>query len=119
MTDHSEEFLAQYKETYGRYDKKADHTRCASSVYDDMWSGARQCSRKNGHGPHGAWCKQHDPVAVKARDVARRAQWKAEYDAKDRKRKFEAECIAAIKSIAAGHNDPRGLAQSLIDEGEK
>jgi hypothetical protein len=110
------EFKAQYKEQYGRHGHVADYTKCAETVYSgDVFAGSKQCTRKNGHGPHGAWCKQHDPVAVKAKNEARTAKWRKEWAEKDRLRDFERGCQDAIRQIAAGHNDPRGLAQSLID----
>lgn len=38
-----------------------------------LWHGwsNRQCSRKNGHGPDGLFCKQHDPIAQQEK-VARK-----------------------------------------------
>lgn len=32
--------------------------------------------------------------------------------------KFRKDCADAIRAIAAGHNDPRGLAQSILAEFE-
>ena len=113
---HTPEFLACYPESwYGRYSNiKADLNRCCAKIYHATWASSLQCARKNGHGPHGAYCKQHDPVAVKAKDEARRAKYKAERDKKERVHVFQSDCIAAIRKIAEGHNDPRGLAQDII-----
>ena len=118
MTEHTAEFLACYRDTYGRYgNTNADHSRCCIAVsVPGAWSRSKQCTRKNGHGTHGAYCKQHDPVAVKAKDEARSAAWRAEWDAKSRAHNFAGDCIAAIRAIASGHNDPRALAQSIIDK---
>ena len=112
------EFKAQYPRSYGAQWRAnaPDYTKCAKSVWAKSGWGSVQCTRKNGHGPHGAWCKQHDPVAVKAKDEARYAKWKDEWAEKDRLRDFERGCQEAIRQIAAGHNDPRGLAQSLINK---
>lgn len=117
----TEEFLAQYPKGYGRNNRaQPDHDRCAESVSsDDIWYGTHQCSRKAKHGPHGAWCKQHDPIARKAKAEARTAKWRSEMAASSANYKFKTDCQAAIRSIASGHNDPRGLAQSIIDELEK
>jgi len=38
---------------------------CAYEVWDrDRW-GSHQCSRKNGHGPDGLYCKQHAKMVEK------------------------------------------------------
>lgn len=117
MSDKSTEFMSEYQERYGRHNNRPDYTKCAEAVYTgDVWSGSRQCSRKNGHGPHGAWCKRHNPEAVRARREAQTAKWDAERAARNRKTKFQNDCITAVRNIAAGHNDPRGLCQSIIDE---
>lgn len=66
MTEHTKEFLSHYPESYGhRHKYAADYSRCCARV----WGGwhESQCSRKNGHGPDGAYCKQHDPVEQKKR----------------------------------------------------
>jgi hypothetical protein len=111
------EFKAQYLTSYGRYGTKPDYTRCAESVAGSgRFPSYSQCTRKCGHGPHGAWCKQHDPEAVKAKREAQTAKWVAEIEASRRSRQFDADCKDAIHQIAAGHNDPRGLAQSIIDK---
>lgn len=116
MTD-TPELRAQYPKSYGASYRpiKPDYARCADSVHDRNGMHSYQCSRKNGHGPHGAWCKQHDPVAVKAKRDARDAKWSAEWAEKARQRDFARECQEAIRKIASGHNDPRGLAQDIID----
>ena len=116
MTEHSEAFKAQYAKSYGRSyaPQYLDFGKCAAPVFNGGF-GSSQCSRKNGHGPEGAWCKQHDPIARKARYEAMASESKAKWAASDRKQKFQSDCITAIRAIAAGHNDPRALAQSIID----
>ena len=52
----------KYKDRYGQWagnpaGKSADKARCAEEVWRDFLS--HQCSRKNGHGPEGIYCKQH------------------------------------------------------------
>ncbi len=116
MTEHSPAFLAHYRPSYGRSWSPAapDYSRCCEIVIGQIHSG--QCTRKNGHGPDGAYCKQHDPIAIKAKIAASDAKWRAEQDAKARQAEFANDCKAAIREIAAGHNDPRALAQSIIDK---
>ena len=113
MTEHSPEFLAQYpKGGFGlSYNKRdADYTRCAQTVSDGgRWPRYHQCTRKNGHGPHGAWCKQHDPEAVKARHEARNKAWLREWKAKATEADLKAEALTIIRQIAEGHNDPSSL----------
>lgn len=117
----SDDFKAQYRKSYGySYNsQQPDYTRCADFVIDRY--GNRQCSRPNGHGPHGAWCKQHDPDRIKAKreaDEARRAEEHAAWRAEQKIARAIAAATAALepalRQIAAGHNDPRSLAESVI-----
>jgi hypothetical protein len=112
----SDDFRAQYPEDYGPSyrARKPDFSRCAASVFDrDGW-GSHQCTRKNGHGPHGAWCKAHDPVARQAKDDARRAEMHVRWNREMRLHDATAAVEPALRQIAAGHNDPRSLAESVI-----
>lgn len=78
-----------------------------------------QCSRKRGFGPDGAYCRQHDPDAVKKRQSEAQEKW----DKQMRARRYEwhgKRFYDALKVIADGHNDARGHAQDIIkafDEG--
>lgn len=116
MTEHTPEFLAQYPAIYGSpwIGNRPDYTRCAQRVANSTISGQHQCTRPNGHGPHGAWCKQHDPAAREARDKARADKWRAEYAVQKRDRDFTREAREAVQQIADGHNDPRGLCAEII-----
>ena len=113
-----------HKKSYGRYGRGiSDPNLCAEGVWDG-W-GHQQCSRKRCHGPEQAYCKQHDPVTIKARREANAAKYRAERDAKDKAREAERaatqlgkDAIAALQAIADGHNDPRGLAQSVLKEND-
>ena len=123
MTDHAPEFKASYNAFYGKpyAPLKPDYSRCASEV----WSGLtlNQCSRKNGHGPHGAHCKQHDPVAQKAKDDARRAELyanaaavSAKWATEKRREDFSAACRIAVRKIAEGTvSDPQAMAQDIVE----
>lgn len=115
---HSDEFKALFREGYGRYAKTPpDYSRCPVGVSTGRAEGgSKQCSRKGGNGPHMAYCKQHDPEAKKAVEEARYFAWRAESGRNKRRRDFQKDCITAIREIAAGHNDPRRLAQSIIDK---
>lgn len=54
--------------------------QCCQPVWDNFHKG--QCQRNGVIERDGKWyCKQHDPEAVKAKEEAKRAQWRAEQDA--------------------------------------
>ena len=103
---------ALYPEKYGAW-QRPDYSRCCEEVSaNGSWWGA-QCSRKRGYGPHGAYCKQHDPEAVKAR----RDEAAAVYREKRRRRLIESygpRFHAALKKIAAGADDPVSIAAEAI-----
>jgi len=101
--------------------ERDDPSRCAGRVMDRYWWESSQCSRKRGHGPEQAYCKQHDPVAIKAKRKAQREKWEAEWAAKEaaaaRKNAVQAAkdaALAACKAIVDGHNDPRSLAAGVL-----
>lgn len=119
----SSELKSQYEKTYGSSysPQEPDYSRCAESVHDRYASGFYQCRRKNGHGPHGAWCKQHDPEAVKKRRAEQQAKWNeewAESRAKHKQAKDDARLRpiyeAALRKIANGSNDPRSEALTAL-----
>lgn len=85
-------------------------------VYSDFFF--VQCSRKRGHGPDKAYCKQHDPEAVKGR---RSAQERKYYDELNKKQSqwHGPKFLAVLRQIADGHNDPRSIAKEVIDAYEK
>lgn len=120
MTDNrTPEFLAQFRPYYGFAfaKRRPDYDRCAAEILGaGRADWPHQCANNNGHGLHGAWCKRHDPEAVKAKQKANYDKWRIENAAKERTTTFAIECQTAIRQIAAGHNDPRGLAQSIIDK---
>jgi len=117
MTEYTDEFKAQYPKDYGPSfrSRTPDYARCAESVSDGgRMVTSSQCSRKNGHGPYGAFCKQHDPHALAAKRVARDAAWKREWDQKAREAAFTVESKRAIRAIAEGCNDPVTLAREIL-----
>lgn len=111
-------FRALFREYYGyHFDKsKPDYSRCAHEVCGTGRADRpHQCYNKNGYGPHGAYCNRHDPEVIKAKRAASDAFWQAERAAERKKLQFRDDCQAAVRAIAAGHNDPRVLCQSIID----
>lgn len=94
--------------------------RCDGRVHSG-WR-VHQCAR-NGVVEHDGkfYCRQHDPVAVRQRDDARRAAWAAERNVEEAQRKEAAriaalrvDAAAALRKIAAGHNDPKALAIKVL-----
>ena len=91
---------------------------CAEEVADrnSIYSFA-QCSRKRGHGPEQAFCKQHDPAAKKAREYAREAKWARERAIENNAQALPGSAsmfLETLRKIADGHNDPREIAQEAI-----
>lgn len=67
------------------------------------------------------YCRIHDPVAVKARRDAREKRWEEKSLERTRRwakedliQKMEAEAIDLLRSISAGHNDPRSIATDFV-----
>lgn len=95
-----------------------DYDRCCAKLHDRYHPGGYQCTRKRGHGPDEAYCKQHDPAAVKQREAEARAKFIAERN-RERVKWFGPTFLAALRQIADGHNDPRTLAKETIETFEK
>lgn len=115
---------SHYPKAYGQWTGNPkgiapDYSRCCKAVHHDYsWAGPKQCQRKNGHGPDGAYCKQHDPDAVRQRHDEQARKWREASLAQDRRNAlghYGKRIIAALKAIEAGHNDPRGLAKETLD----
>ncbi len=69
------------------------------------------------------WCRTHAPSAVQAREEASAARRKADAEERQRVRdmnlraeRLRERSLEAIKLIAAGHNDPQGLARYVLTE---
>jgi len=114
-----------YPDKYGAWagfprGNKPDYARCCERVFGDRSSppGGHQCQRPRGHGPDGAYCKQHDPDAVKARNAASTARYNEKRN-RERYQWYGREFFDALVKIAEGHNDARGLAQQVIDDFKK
>jgi hypothetical protein len=111
-----------YKERYGAWSgnprgRAPDFTRCCEEVttYNNGWPSYYQCNRKCGYGPDKAYCKQHDPDAVKARQAALTAKYN-EKNNQERYKWHGRSFFKVLEKIANGHNDPRTLARETIDE---
>lgn len=112
---------ALYRDKYGAWagspdGHQPDYLLCCQEVEDNstFWPRYRQCRRKRGFGPDDAYCKQHDPDAVALR------RRKADERAIVANRKWLLEAngeyfFKALEKIAAGHNDPRGLAKEIVE----
>lgn len=112
---------SHYKKSYGAWagnerGASPDYKRCCEQVREAglSWPRYSQCSRPRGHGPDEAYCKQHDPAAVKAREDASSAKAELKWQA----RRYELHgrhFYDVLAEIAAGHNDARQLARDTID----
>ena len=118
MTERDDSF---YKEKYGDWAGnpsgiKPDFEHCCEETYNVTSRRFYQCSRKRGHGPGLAYCKQHDPIAVKAKKDAREAAWREKWEREKRIRDRPFAYADALKAIADGHNDPRTLARETLEK---
>lgn len=116
MARTNEKYLPKYGAWAGRPNGNApDFNRCCEEVtrYIGNWPSSGQCVRKRGHGPGEQYCKQHDPEAVAARRAE--ADAKATKDFNARRFQYHGRTFYnALKQIAEGHNDARGLAQEVL-----
>jgi len=124
---HTEEWARERERPFVHHWHKTPHNPeyCCASVPEGGRSVLfHQCRRapKVWYGSLG-YCSQHDPVAADARHEAKKAQWAADEQSRTNRRATEAHAaafgkaaVAALKEIAAGHNDPRSLAQSVLRE---
>lgn len=98
---------------------------CAQHIYSPLGNGHSipgQCSRVGKLELNGfLFCKQHYPPNERAKRREREAARQAEYERNRAVWKKEADhakmlkaALEAIKQIAAGHNDPRGLALEVL-----
>jgi hypothetical protein len=105
---------------------------CVASVRSEDTYFSHQCSRKakvereviyHGKPVRFSYCAIHDPAAVKKRQDARLAKWRAKWDAarqaaKDREAaaNLREAALEGLKAIANGHNDPMTLAREILAE---
>lgn len=96
--------------------------RCQEPSVREVWSNwprYHQCYNQ-ARFPAGdpRWCKVHNPEEVKARDVAAKEKWDADWNRR-RVEIWGPKFKAVLQQVADGHNDARRLAQELLDEFEK
>lgn len=102
-TQHTPETLKQARaKQYGLFTKKPYREGCC--CYEVRASGPfgtyNQCERKNGFGPAGLYCKQHDPEAVKRKRDAARAKYDAKWTAVASRANREKECVNALLGVS-------------------
>lgn len=99
-----------------------DFTRCKTAVSTKGSCGrTHQCHRPNGFGPGAAFCKQHDPEAVSERHRKSQEKWDSAFQDRLHKMMWGTRgwaCLGALRKIAEGHNDPRALAQEVLNRVE-
>lgn len=112
---------ALYKRRYaawaGRPNGAApDYERCCVEVFPaERGANHHQCRKLRGFGPDEAYCKQHDPANVAAKQAAADEKYRLESNAR-RYGYYGRRFYDTLKLIAEGHNDARGLAADLINE---
>ena len=91
--------------------------RCQERVvrYIGNWSTGGQCYRSAAIGDR---CKQHDPERVKKKTLERNAIADQKWQHR-RKEIHGARFYNALKQIANGHNNPRTLAQGVVNKFEE
>lgn len=92
-------------------EKPAKGTKCCEQVRDaGVWPRYHQCRKAAAVVEGGAaYCKQHAPSAVKARDAARELRFKNE--SQSRQRQFA--CVAALVGIEDPAQFMRDLRQAI------
>lgn len=108
-----------YPKSYGAWagneaGRKPDFTRCCESVASGRGSWhSSQCSKPNGHGPDGAYCKIHDPEAVKAR------QEKSSEARRERLRRWQWDWPWSLHTLAYQQMSTMGDWVSVFDDTAK
>lgn len=122
--------MSVWKPNTSRIDNRTVNlANCRESCWTrESWNHTYQCTRKaivfrcvDGYEGELGFCRQHDPVAVAAKNKARNDAWHAKWAAadaaheRDKQIKVAAEAArVALERIAAGHNDPRSLAAEVL-----
>lgn len=110
-----------YGRTYGSKERKSDFVegQCIAAVhfYIGRFGDFKQCTRKAV--VDGCWCKQHDPAAIRKRDLEKQKEEKLQNQIESRRWWFKArgeKFYDALKAIADGHNDARQLAKEVLEK---
>ena len=115
--------------TMNRYgDREIEEGFCRHAVTNEGgWFGWHQCRRRikverevdhNGTVETLGYCSIHDPVFVAEKNRKANEKYEARREAFRRERDMRVlgeKAIAALKVIAGGHNDPRGLARAALE----
>jgi len=112
------ELTSHHKERYGQYvgnprGRKPDPARCAEEVCTNYHFS--QCARKRGHGPEGAFCKQHDPAAKQARDKAANRK----YELNNWNRYGRSAAKAAVGQALLDHLDQKCTFDDVVKAAEE
>lgn len=109
-----------YKSKYGAWagnsrGQPPDYNFCCAEItyYIGQWPHQKQCGKKCGYGPDGAYCKVHDPKAVEERREKSDARYREKTN-KERYQWYGKTFYDALEQIANGHNDAMGLAKAVI-----
>lgn len=76
---------SHHKDSYGNWEGRPngfapDPSRCAYEVFpNERGVTHHQCHKKRGYGPEEAFCKIHDPAAIKARQRASEKKYKLDF----------------------------------------
>lgn len=101
--------------------------RCCKLLYGGHSYRGRNCSKPVRVDRKGKfYCAIHDPVFIEEKQATADAVFRQRMDAQNRSLRaamdaaeFSKMCIAAIREIAAGHNDAQSLAQSVLESEPK
>lgn len=100
--------------------QRVNPLRCVAAVWGGWHS--HQCANRGTQEHNGKrYCGIHYPPAIKAKRDAKNAAWRAKNNARaaavnaaEAERKLRDAALAAIRLIAAGHNDPGALAREVL-----
>lgn len=95
---------------------------CAGRVWSPGAMISSACMNNGKHEHDGKWwCRMHHPPTVQARREESRRKWSEKFRVQqdgwvrsEALKKKQAAALSAIEQIAAGHNDPRALAQEVL-----
>lgn len=78
-----------------------EHVQCSKWIYREAHDGgSSNCTRRGVIQRDGKWyCRQHDPVAVKASANKRDAAWRTKWDAQDQAAKERAHKLATWEAL--------------------
>lgn len=100
---------------FGTLSPAIDTERCRVETYEGISRNFTQCARRKTVEVDGiGYCKQHSPGEVAKRRQAQQDKYEAERQISERRYVRPNEYRDALREIAAGHNDPRALAEAVL-----